>query len=60
MPNANEALGGFTRFPAWMWRNTVVRDFVEWLRAHNDGLRRGVKAGSTAWISTASKHPSRR
>ncbi|TXI36948.1 MAG: hypothetical protein E6Q56_11245 [Mycobacterium sp.] len=29
------ALRGFERFPAWMWRNTVVRDFVEWLRWHN-------------------------
>ncbi|WP_063058742.1 erythromycin esterase family protein [Nocardia sienata] len=29
------ALRGFTRFPMWMWRNTVVRDFVEWLREHN-------------------------
>ncbi len=36
--NAMEALGGFTRFPAWMWRNTVVRDFAEWLRAHNLAL----------------------
>ena len=34
--DANEALGGFRRFPTWMWRNTVVRDFVEWLREYND------------------------
>jgi hypothetical protein len=27
-----QALRGFERFPAWMWRNTVVRDFVGWLR----------------------------
>lgn len=33
---AEEALRGFQRFPAWMWRNTVVRDFVGWLRDHND------------------------
>jgi len=32
---ADTALSGFKRFPAWMWRNTVVRDFVEWLRVHN-------------------------
>lgn len=32
---ANEALSGFERFPAWMWRNTVVRDFVDWLRTRN-------------------------
>src|SRR5574338_1231877 len=30
--NADEALGGFKRFPTWMWRNTVVIDFIEWLR----------------------------
>jgi erythromycin esterase-like protein len=33
--DADAALSGFERFPAWMWRNTVVRDFVEWLRRHN-------------------------
>jgi erythromycin esterase-like protein len=36
--NANEALAGFKRFPTWMWRNTVVLDFVEWLRAYNSSL----------------------
>lgn len=35
--SAEEALSGFERFPTWMWRNTVVRDFVEWLREHNHG-----------------------
>lgn len=34
------ALRGFERFPTWMWRNTVVRDFVGWLRLHNDYQRR--------------------
>ncbi len=33
--SAAEALSDFRRFPAWMWRNTVVVDFVEWLRAWN-------------------------
>ena len=36
--DAAEALAGFRRFPTWMWRNTVMVDFVEWLRAHNDSL----------------------
>ncbi len=36
--NANEALGGFKRFPTWMWRNTVVLDFVEWLREYNSSI----------------------
>jgi erythromycin esterase-like protein len=33
--DANTALSGFERFPTWMWRNTVVLDFVEWLRDIN-------------------------
>jgi erythromycin esterase-like protein len=36
--NANEALSGFRRFPTWMWRNTVVMEFVEWLRRFNSNL----------------------
>ncbi len=32
---ADEALSGFKRFPTWMWRNTTVVAFVEWLRARN-------------------------
>src|SRR5438552_5700827 len=36
--NANQALGGFKRFPTWMSRNTVVLDFVEWLRDYNASL----------------------
>lgn len=36
--DAAAALSGFERFPAWMWRNTEVRDFLEWLRDHNSGL----------------------
>lgn len=28
----------FTRFPTWMWRNTEVQKFVEWLRRHNAGI----------------------
>ena len=36
-PDAAAALSGFERFPTWMWRNTVVRDFVEWLREFNRG-----------------------
>lgn len=44
--DAVEALSGFERFPAWMWRNADVLDFVGWLRAHNDSLApNGVKVG---------------
>src|SRR5215217_5150728 len=44
--NADQALSGFKRFPTWMWRNTVVVDFVEWLRAYNESLpTTGIKVG---------------
>jgi erythromycin esterase-like protein len=33
--DANAALRDFRRFPAWMWRNTVVVEFVEWVRDWN-------------------------
>ena len=35
----------FKRFPAWMWRNTVVREFVGWLRRHNDTQDDANKVG---------------
>jgi len=33
---AIDALAGFQRFPAWMWRNADVLDFVGWLRNYNE------------------------
>ncbi len=33
---AEESLGDFERFPLWMWRNSDVLDFVEWLRDFNE------------------------
>ena len=30
-----EALGGFRRFPQWMWRNDDVVELVAWLRDYN-------------------------
>ncbi len=36
--SADEALGGFRRFPTWMWRNADVVDFVTWLRDRNAAL----------------------
>jgi len=34
----------FTRFPLWMWRNTVVLDFISWLREHNERRDTGAPA----------------
>ena len=43
--NPSEALAGFRRFPAWMWRNTAVVDFVDWLRRRNVGVPDSRRAG---------------
>lgn len=49
---AVEALGGFLRFPQWMWRNTDVLDFIGWLRNWNDSLtdhdRKGMPGNGNA------------
>jgi erythromycin esterase-like protein len=37
-----EALSGFRRFPAWMWRNEDVVALVEWLRSYNDALPKNI------------------
>jgi erythromycin esterase-like protein len=40
-----DALGSFKRFPAWMWRNEVLVDFVRWLRGHNEPLSAASQTG---------------
>lgn len=40
---AEESLGGFRRFPHWMWRNTAMLEFVRFLHEHD--LRRPRPAG---------------
>ncbi|HET7501027.1 MAG TPA: erythromycin esterase family protein [Kofleriaceae bacterium] len=32
---AQDALAAFERFPQWLWRNTAVATFVDWLRSWN-------------------------
>jgi erythromycin esterase-like protein len=41
-PDAAEALEGFERFPTWMWRNSVVLDFLGWLREWNEHVPDGA------------------
>jgi erythromycin esterase-like protein len=36
---ALQALQDFPRFPAWMWRNSELLDFLNWLRTRNDRLQ---------------------
>jgi protein-L-isoaspartate(D-aspartate) O-methyltransferase len=33
----------FARFPVWMWRNREVRQFVDWLRTHNGGVKQSER-----------------
>jgi protein-L-isoaspartate(D-aspartate) O-methyltransferase len=28
----------FQRFPTWMWRNTDIAAFIDWMRRHNEGV----------------------
>jgi erythromycin esterase-like protein len=42
---AEQALEGFKRFPTWMWRNDVVRDFVAWARDRNASVPERARVG---------------
>jgi len=44
-PDAAAALDDFRRFPAWMWRNNVMVDFVAWLRDWNAAAARDRPVG---------------
>ena len=33
----------FARFPVWMWRNREVRQFVDWLRTRNGGVKQSER-----------------
>src|SRR5262245_16275976 len=45
LPARPGARPAFRRFPTWMWRNTDVEAFVEWLRGHNERQPAGRRAG---------------
>lgn len=55
---AVDALSGFKRFPAWMWRNADVLDFIGWLRAHNDDLADGGQKTGFFGLDLYSLHAS--
>ena len=44
-PDAEAALGDFTRFPRWMWRNRDVVGFLDWLRTHNGSQDAAARVG---------------
>lgn len=56
--DAVDSLGGFKRFPAWMWRNADVLDFVGWLRTHNDDLPAASKKVGFYGLDLYSLHTS--
>ena len=37
------ALHNFERFPRWMWRNTEVLEWIDWLRGYNDSVPQRVQ-----------------
>lgn len=43
--DGSEALSDFERFPTWMWRNTEVLDFIEWLRDFNKNRKTEIPCG---------------
>jgi erythromycin esterase-like protein len=43
--DAESALGHFSRFPRWMWRNRDVVAFLDWLHAHNAPLEGTSRVG---------------
>jgi erythromycin esterase-like protein len=42
---ALDALGGFERFPRWMWRNRDVLAFISWLHRHNESRSQARRIG---------------
>ncbi len=43
--NEQKYLKRFTRFPTWMWANTTIPPFLEWLREYNQNLHSSLKIG---------------
>ena len=44
-PGRTGAEPPFQRFPTWMWRNTDVDAFIDWMRTHNDEIQSERHAG---------------
>lgn len=44
-PDAQTALGDFTRFPRWMWRNRDVVEFLDWLHSNNASRAATARTG---------------
>src|SRR5437667_10157359 len=57
---AVQALDNFRRFPAWMWRNSDVLEFVSWLHEYNDSLPNGTRKAGFYGMDLYSFHSSSR
>ena len=55
---ALDALADLQHFPAWMWRNTEVLQFVSWLRQYNDALPLAAKKVGFYGLDLYSLHTS--
>jgi erythromycin esterase-like protein len=44
-PDPESALGNFTRFPMWMWRNSDVVAFLQWLHSYNHEMSMSSRVG---------------
>ena len=58
--SATEALGGFRRFPVWMWRNTEVLNFISWLHSYNASLPDDIRKTRFFGLDLYSLHASAR
>ena len=58
-PDAETALGDFTRFPRWMWRNRDVVAFLEWLHDHNGSVDTAAHVGFYGMDRRGATHGSR-
>lgn len=56
--SALEALGGFERFPRWMWRNADILDLAGWLRDRNEGLSAKAPRAGVYGLDLYSLHAS--
>lgn len=60
LQEAGDALASFARFPTWMWRNTVVEAFVQWLQRHNAACERSEQRVGFYGLDLYSLHASMR
>ncbi|HEY9599711.1 MAG TPA: erythromycin esterase family protein, partial [Cyanophyceae cyanobacterium] len=57
-PTSERSLAGFERFPSWMWRNTEVVNFIDWLRQYNSALPQNAKKTGFYGLDLYSMHVS--